>query len=156
MENATKALLIAAAVLIVILLIALGMRIFNSTSDVSGQASQVGEKIETEGKRATDSASDAIGDSTMAFKSEGEKLNYMVGKYLKEDNTSEEILSLLNYLHIDPDDAVDIHWRPYYTSLWNGETALTEKWVEDNYKYSVTASYNNEGVVNSIWIVQNK
>lgn len=38
MENATKALLIAAAVLIVILLIAFGMRIFNSTSDVGSRA----------------------------------------------------------------------------------------------------------------------
>lgn len=36
MENATKALLIAAGVLVVILLIALGMRIFNTTSYVSG------------------------------------------------------------------------------------------------------------------------
>lgn len=40
MENASKALLIAAAVLIVILLIAFGMRIFNSTGDTSGQAEQ--------------------------------------------------------------------------------------------------------------------
>lgn len=38
MENASKALLIAAAVLIVILLIAFGMRIMNSTGDSSGQA----------------------------------------------------------------------------------------------------------------------
>ena len=38
MENASKALLIAAAVLIVILIIAFGMRIFNSTGDTSGQA----------------------------------------------------------------------------------------------------------------------
>ena len=37
MENATKALLIAAGVLIVILLIAFGMSIFNSTGDTSGQ-----------------------------------------------------------------------------------------------------------------------
>lgn len=35
MENATKALLIAASVLIVILLIAFGMRIFNSTKDTT-------------------------------------------------------------------------------------------------------------------------
>ena len=42
MENASKALLIAAAVLIVVLLIAFGMRIFNQSatkSDVSGTAS---------------------------------------------------------------------------------------------------------------------
>ena len=38
MENATKALLIAAAVLIVILLIAFGMRIFNSTSETTESA----------------------------------------------------------------------------------------------------------------------
>ena len=37
MENASKALLIAAGVLIVILLIAFGMSIFNSTGDTSGQ-----------------------------------------------------------------------------------------------------------------------
>ena len=35
MENATKALLIAGSVLIAILLIALGLRIFNSTSDTT-------------------------------------------------------------------------------------------------------------------------
>ena len=38
MENASKALLIAAAVLIVILLIGFGMRILNSAGDSSGQA----------------------------------------------------------------------------------------------------------------------
>ena len=43
MENATKALLIAAAVLIVIVLIALGVALLNSGSDVTGQAKSVGE-----------------------------------------------------------------------------------------------------------------
>lgn len=37
MENASKALLIAAGILIVILLIALGMRVFNSTGDATAQ-----------------------------------------------------------------------------------------------------------------------
>ena len=45
MENATKALLIAAAVLIVILLIAFGMRIFNSTSKTSEEAIKTGQLI---------------------------------------------------------------------------------------------------------------
>ena len=43
MENATKALLIAAAVLIVIVLIALGVALLNSGSDVTGQARSVSE-----------------------------------------------------------------------------------------------------------------
>lgn len=43
MENASKALLIAAAVLIVILLIAFGMRILNSNDDTGEQADQVAQ-----------------------------------------------------------------------------------------------------------------
>ena len=43
MENASKALLIAAGVLIVILLIAFGMSVFHSTGDSAGQAEAVGE-----------------------------------------------------------------------------------------------------------------
>lgn len=58
MENATKALLIAAAVLIVILLIAFGMKIFNSTSDVSGQATSTGKAL---GNQATAAANSAVG-----------------------------------------------------------------------------------------------
>ena len=60
MENATKALLIAAAVLIVILLIAFGMRIINSTSDVSGQATSTGTQISNKTGVAANSASDAL------------------------------------------------------------------------------------------------
>lgn len=60
MENATKALLIAAAVLIVILLIAFGMRIFTSTSDVSGQAGQTGEQISTQTNSASTAANEAL------------------------------------------------------------------------------------------------
>ena len=60
MENASKALLIAAAVLIVILLIAFGMRIFSSTSNVSGQATQVGNSLTTQTTNATTSATSAL------------------------------------------------------------------------------------------------
>ena len=42
MENASKALLIAAAVLVVILIIAFGMTIMNSSSDTTSQVSEVG------------------------------------------------------------------------------------------------------------------
>lgn len=60
MENATKALLIAAAVLIVILLIAFGMRIFTSTSDVSGQATSTGQELSNQANAAASSAQDAL------------------------------------------------------------------------------------------------
>lgn len=60
MENATKALLIAAGVLIVILLIAFGMSIFNSTGDTSADAEKVGNQITTQSEKASGSAVNAI------------------------------------------------------------------------------------------------
>lgn len=60
MENASKALLIAAAVLIVILLIAFGMRIFNSTSNVSGQATETGKQLSNQANAAANSAANAF------------------------------------------------------------------------------------------------
>ena len=46
MENATKALLIAAAVLIAIVLVALGVRLLNSAGDSSGEAGNVSNSIQ--------------------------------------------------------------------------------------------------------------
>ena len=55
MENATKALLIAAAVLIVIVIIALGVRLLSAGGDSSEKASQVSQSL-------TSSTDDAITD----------------------------------------------------------------------------------------------
>ena len=60
MENASKALLIAAAVLIVILIIAFGMKIFNSAGDTSADATEVGEQITAQSGLAADAATGAI------------------------------------------------------------------------------------------------
>ena len=67
MENATKALLIAAAVLVVIVIIALGVRLLNTASDTSGQAdeisNQMGETINVQ--------TNIIKDSLSSFKTTG-------------------------------------------------------------------------------------
>jgi len=60
MENATKALLIAAAVLIVILLIAFGMSIFNSTGDVADQATGTGALLTNQTGAAGNKANTAL------------------------------------------------------------------------------------------------
>lgn len=62
MENATKALLIAAAVLVAILLIAFGMRIMNSAGDVSSQAGQVGADLSQQAGAAQGVAHDKLDD----------------------------------------------------------------------------------------------
>lgn len=56
MENATKALLIAAAVLIAIVLTAVGIKIVSSTGDTSEQASKVSEEISGGISSATETA----------------------------------------------------------------------------------------------------
>lgn len=60
MENATKALLIAAAILIAILLIAFGMQIMSSSSETGKQASDTGAAISNQTTSATSSALTAL------------------------------------------------------------------------------------------------
>ena len=62
MENASKALLIAAAVLIVILLIAFGMQIFNSASN-TGDASEAATEIQQGIKGGVSSLNTVLQDS---------------------------------------------------------------------------------------------
>lgn len=53
MENATKALIIAASVLIAIVLVAVGVNLLKATGDVSGDAEKVSNQLEnTTGNKA--------------------------------------------------------------------------------------------------------
>ena len=60
MENASKALLIAAAVLVVIILVAVGMKIFSSTTGTQKVAIDTGKSISDKAGDATDMAISAI------------------------------------------------------------------------------------------------
>ena len=60
MENASKALLIAAAILIVIILIAFGMNVLNSTGDVGDQATSTGEALTSQSAIASNTAINAL------------------------------------------------------------------------------------------------
>ena len=60
MENASKALLIDAAVLIVILLIAFGLHVFNATGDTSADAEQVGQQITQQSGAAAQATNTAL------------------------------------------------------------------------------------------------
>lgn len=60
MENATKALLIAAAVLIAIVLIALGVRLLNVSGDTSGQAENVAGQLENSAGKGANKVNEAL------------------------------------------------------------------------------------------------
>ena len=64
MENASKALLIAAAILIVIILIAFGMNVLNSTGDVGEQATGTGEALANQTGVASNTAVNALKNTT--------------------------------------------------------------------------------------------
>lgn len=61
MENASKALLIAAAILIVIVLIAFGVSVLNSSEGVGDQATDVGGALKNQTNGATSDAMEAMG-----------------------------------------------------------------------------------------------
>lgn len=67
MENATKALLIAAAVLIAIVLVALGVNLLNSAGDVSGDAEKVSNALQESTGNATNSLVSDIGSLNINF-----------------------------------------------------------------------------------------
>lgn len=62
MENATKALLIAAAVLIAIVLVALGVRLLSSVGDTSGDAANVSNQLQSSTSNAKNQLTNAIGN----------------------------------------------------------------------------------------------
>lgn len=91
MENATKALLIAASVLIVIVLIAVGVLLIGNASDTSDQAKQVGNSI---GLAAGNASSDAIGGlkSTIISK---KKFNSFINDFSDKYKTSNQLVDAI-------------------------------------------------------------
>ena len=67
MENATKALLIAAAVLIAIVLVALGVRLLNASGDTSDQADKVANQLSQSTGTAANGVINNIGDLDISF-----------------------------------------------------------------------------------------
>lgn len=62
MENATKALLIAAAVLIAIVLVALGVRLLGASGDTSDQADKVANQLSQSTGSAANGVLDQLGN----------------------------------------------------------------------------------------------
>lgn len=60
MENASKALLIAAAILIVIVLIAFGVSVLNSSGDVQSSATSTGDQLEASANKAASKTNDIL------------------------------------------------------------------------------------------------
>ena len=96
MENASKALLIAAAVLVAIILITIGIKVYTSTSGVDKVASSTGQSIISKtGEAAGLATSEITGPATWKYKNNdtivsttGQELN--IGDYIAYDHTKDK------------------------------------------------------------------
>lgn len=133
MENASKALLIAASVLIVILLIAFGVRIFNSTGDVGDQVD--GTMKTTEVTMFNNKFNAYIGQkkSVNDIKS---LANVIIGHNATAKSDTQKV-----YLYI----YVSSPYAYCYTTSANTISATVSKLTGSNYK--VTAYYNSNGYI---------
>lgn len=107
MENATKALLIAAGVLISIVLTAVGVKIVSSTGDTSEQASKVSEELSSGTRGATEKAKQELakisGDKSIKFT-------------VKVINTNNECLKTIEY-----NTSEDMTWEMFAKTSNNSD-----------------------------------
>ena len=126
MENASKALIIAGAILIAILLISVGLVVFNSTKGVTDQAGELGRTMTAEvfNSQFTQYFGDRVRGSTVR------ELINRINSY--------------NASHTDLNDNINVTYSPADLSIQNNET----------YKVSSSSEggYNESGYIRNITI----
>ena len=125
MENATKALLIAAAVLIAIVLVALGVNLLSSVGDTTDQAEQVGSAI---GEGVGNSSDKVIGSltRTMTFSQAKVILQQKDGMNESLLNYYETIYGDFSYRVYKNDSNVAFDTIHSSEKLWNDSEVIKE------------------------------
>lgn len=132
MENASKALLIAGAILIAILLIGIGMMVFGNINGITGQAGQQMDAIEIQGFNRPFTQYEGTNVSGSNVKTLISNINASNATY-KNDASRQISISV---------DGTDV----------TGKTAT----IGANYRYTVTFGTDVSGFVNSAIITRNK
>lgn len=149
MENATKALLISASVLIAIVLIALGVNLLGSVGDTTNHAEQVGEALKNGVANETDKLIGSM-SNTMS-------LNEML-QLQKDDRwhgEGSEFYQLMKSRYVDYRFRVYTYNKkePQYFSeqLWNNSKVITTKPTSYGYRfYQLLAETKTK---RAIWII---
>ena len=125
MENASKALLIAGAILIVIVLISVGMLIVNSTQDMTDQA----------GTTATSQAVQTFNQQFTQYQGtqKGSTVKTLYQAYIASNGAN-------------TDSGHQITWDSSTGCVYDMSTVSNSK------KYTVSLSYDSEGYVNKITV----
>ena len=141
MENASKALLIAAAVLIVILLIAFGMNIFNQAKgagDASGAADSIGTGI-----------SDSSGKLQGLVPGEAREFNKHFEAYLGSNKNSSECNKVVTIIQ-------EIAGERAVTPKNGDGTNLSATYVSKYSEFTISAKYDKNGFINEIYFIGTK
>ena len=131
MENATKALLIAAAVLIAIVLIATGVLLIKNISGTSQQANETGELL----SNATDKASsDIIGGLKRTIISK-EKFNDFINNFNQKYSNSKEFIDTINIQNEKLKDQIEIMGYIYVdtTKRFYEADVIKDYYTKNNY-----------------------
>lgn len=158
MENTTKALIIAAAVLIVIVLAALGVLLIRNVSNTSDQAQDIGDLI---GEAAGNASSDVVGGTKRVIISQkkfnsfidnfSEKYSVISDVFNKIENEQNKILSdqisVEGYLYIGG------KIENLYDSDFNTKKRINSK--EEFYKYVVNTWINKDEIQNQLTSIGN-
>lgn len=123
MENATKALLIAAAVLIAILIISLGLVVYNNSANTVNQANLSSQEIQAQ----------------------NEKFTRYNGKNKRGSEVNSLLQTALNYNLNTTDDGNKVTVNHGKETLVDSSSTSIEKQMDTSKLYDITVNYGGAG-----------
>lgn len=145
MENASKALIIAGAILLSILIISLGITIFNQAKQVVGSTSGSMDAVEIS---TFNSKFEAYEGSNIS----GSNVNALLNVVLSNNRTNAAANEDSKLITVNSTDIVVTSAST--TGGTNYTSAVTKK-AQTGYTYTVTFTTNNAGLYNSVSITKN-
>ena len=160
MENATKALLIAAAVLIAIVLVALGVNLLNAGDDTSGQAENVANAIGNTIDKTTDKVNDALNNLNVTALDDKAFKEHLEKNYANKNVTGNQVLELCRLirkkygsLHVSCSAPLHITCGGSGLTHYSTIEETVRKNINGNYKIQFNSASNGSY---SVWVTEVK
>lgn len=141
MENASKALLIAGAILICILLIGVGMLIYNNAiQNIEGGMSSMDENAKLQFN---------IKFTQYEGKKSGANVRALIGNIITNNSTNQDVDGKLVELVIE-----NTSFKPTTSDLKMDEMSAEKAKINTGAQYNVVISYSKDGLVNKVTVTK--
>ena len=141
MENAAKALLIAGAILICILLIGVGMLIYNNAiQNIEGGMSSMDENAKLQFN---------IKFTQYEGKKSGANVRALIGNIITNNSTNQDVDGKLVELVIE-----NTSFKPTTSDLKMDEMSAEKAKINTGAQYNVVISYSKDGLVNKVTVTK--